>query len=221
MFAIDIHPLIMRHGYAAVFLIVMLEGAGSPLPGETALVLAAVYAGATGRLDIFVVIAVAVAGAIVGGSLGFWFGRSVGAGFLERYGGFIGLNANRLALGRYLFERQGGKIIFFGRFVAVLRVVAALLAGVNKYDWKLFFFFNAAGALAWATIMGFAAYKFGDLMTRVTGPLGIAVLVLAVGSILVFWLLLRRHEKRMEEKLTAVALREKGSDPSSDRRDKS
>jgi membrane protein DedA with SNARE-associated domain len=209
LFGIDVQSLIVRHGYAAVFLVVMLEGAGSPLPGESALVLAAVYAGATGHLNIAIVIAVAAVGAIAGGSCGFWIGRGLGASFVERYGAYLGLTPNRLAVGRYLFERHGGKIVFLGRFVAILRVLAALLAGVNKYDWRSFFIFNALGAIAWAMIMGLGGYVFGDAMRRLSGLIGIVGLAVALGAVVVFWLWFRRQEKRMEEKLTAVALHEK------------
>lgn len=212
MLGIDIQPFIVRHGYAAVFLIVMLEGAGSPLPGESALVLAAVYAGATGHLNIAIVIAVAIAGALVGGGFGYWLGRIFGVSIVERYGKYLGLTPNRLALGRYLFEHHGGKIVFFGRFVAVLRVLAALLAGINEYDWRAFFLFNAAGATAWALIMGLGGYLFGDAMSRLSGLLGIVGLVIALGAILVFWLWFRGQEKRMEQRLTAVALHEKKLD---------
>jgi membrane protein DedA with SNARE-associated domain len=209
MFGIDVHALIMRHGYAAVFLVVMLEGAGSPLPGESALVLAAVYAGATGHLNIAIVIAVAAAGAIIGGGCGFWIGRSLGASFVERYGAYLGLTSNRLALGCYLFEHHGGKIVFFGRFVAVLRVLAALLAGINKYDWRSFLVYNTAAAIVWALIMGFGGYIFGDAMRRVSGLIGIIGLAVAIGAVVVFCLWFRQQEKKMEEKLTAVALHEK------------
>ncbi|MFZ1961766.1 MAG: DedA family protein [Methylovirgula sp.] len=209
MVGIDVQSLVVRHGYAAIFLVVMLEGAGSPLPGESALVLAAIYAGATGHLNIALVIAVAALGAIVGGSCGFWFGRNVGAKFLAGYGRYIGLTPNRLALGRYLFEHYGGKIVFFGRFVAVLRVLAALLAGVNKYSWRSFFFFNAAGAVVWALIMGFGGYFFGNAMRRVSGPLEAIGLVVTVGALFGFWLWFREQEKKMEGKLTAAALQER------------
>jgi membrane protein DedA with SNARE-associated domain len=205
----DVQSLIVRHGYAAVFLVVMLEGAGSPLPGESALVLAAIYAGATGHLDIALVVALAALGAIIGGSCGFWFGRNIGATFLARYGRYIGLTPNRLALGHYLFERYGGKIVFFGRFIAVLRVVAALLAGTNKYDWRSFFFFNAAGSITWAMIMGFGGYFFGNAMRSVSGPLEAIGLIVAVGAIFGFWLWFRQQEKKMEERLTVLALQER------------
>jgi membrane protein DedA with SNARE-associated domain len=209
MFGIDIHALIIRHGYAAVFLVVMLEGAGSPLPGESALVLAAVYAGATGHLNIAIVIGVAAAGAIIGGGCGFWIGRILGANYIARYGAYLGLTPNRLALGRYLFEHHGAKIVFFGRFIAVLRVLAALLAGINNYDWRSFFFYNTAAAIVWSVIMGLGGYVFGDAMRRVSGLIGIIGLAIAVGAVVVFWLWFRRQEKIMEERLTAVALQEK------------
>lgn len=201
-FGIDFHPLIARHGYAVVFLVVLLEGAGSPLPGETALVLAAIYAGATGRLDIVMVLLAAVAGGILGGTFGYWIGRVLGAEFLGGYGRWIGLTENRLALGRHLFQSHGGKIVFFGRFVAILRVIAALLAGLNRYDFRLFFLFNAAGIVAWALIMGFGAYYFGDAMTRVSGPLGLLGLTIAVGAIVAFFIILRQQERKFETKLS-------------------
>jgi membrane protein DedA with SNARE-associated domain len=209
---LDVQSLVARHGYTAVFLVVMLEGAGSPLPGESALVLAAIYAGATGRLNIELVVAAAALAAILGGSCGFWFGRLIGAGVVERYGKYLGLTPNRLALGRYLFEHHGGKIVFFGRFVAILRVVAALLAGINRYRWRSFFLFNAAGAVVWALIMGSGGYLFGDAMRRLKGPLEAIGLFVAIGALFGFWLWFRQQEKNMENRLTAAALQEEKSE---------
>jgi membrane protein DedA with SNARE-associated domain len=205
-FGIDVHPLIARHGYAVVFFVVLLEGAGSPLPGETALVLAAIYAGATGRLDIATILLVAIVGGIVGGAIGYWIGRGLGVEFLGRYGRWIGLTENRLALGRHLFQSHGGKIVFFGRFVAILRVIAALLAGLNHYDFRRFLIFNTAGVVAWALIMGLGGYYFGDAMTRVSGPLGIIGLAFAVGAIIAFFIVLRQQERKFESRLTEEAL---------------
>ncbi|MEJ0052604.1 MAG: DedA family protein [Methylovirgula sp.] len=209
-FGIDFHPLIVRHGYAVVFFVVLLEGAGSPLPGETALVLAAVYAGATGRLDIATVLLVAVVGGILGGTIGYWIGRSVSSDFLRRYGKWIGLTENRLALGRHLFQSHGGKIVFFGRFIAVLRIVAALLAGLNRYDFGRFFLFNGAGVITWAAIMGLGGYFFGDAMTRVSGPLGAIGLAFAAAVVVGFFIVLRRQEKKFESKLSEDAFAKDG-----------
>ena len=144
MFLAYVQPLVAQYGLYAVFVIVMLESAGVPLPGETALVLASIYAGATGDLHIAQVIAAAAAGAIIGDNLGFWVGRHFGM-LLKRYGRFIHLDEKRLAFGEAMFRRHGAKIVFFGRFIAILRIFAALLAGVNRYGWGSFLFYNAAG----------------------------------------------------------------------------
>jgi membrane protein DedA with SNARE-associated domain len=105
---------------------------GLPLPGEAMLIAAAIYAGKSGGLDIAEVIAAAAAGAIVGDNIGYWIGREIGFRIHVRYGRYVGLTEQRIKLGQYLFMQHGGKIVFFGRFVALLRVLAALLAGVNR-----------------------------------------------------------------------------------------
>ena len=207
MFASSIQPLIVDYGCWAVFSVVMLEAMGLPLPGESALVVAGVYAGATGNLSIANVVGSAAAGAIIGDNLGFWIGQWFGARLLGRFGKYIGLTENRLLLGRYLFERHGGKIVFFGRFVAVLRVFAALLAGLNHYPWRAFLFFNAAGSISWALIMGVAAYFFGDAINRVSGVVGLVGLGFAVAGIVAFWIVLNQQEKKLEAKLTAQVLK--------------
>ncbi len=209
MFLSHLQPLVAQHGYWVVFLIVMLESAGVPLPGETVLVLGSVYAGATGQLAIALVIACAAAGAIIGDNIGFWIGRTWGLKFVLRYGKFIRLPEQRLRLGQYLFARHGAKIVFFGRFVAFLRVFAALLAGVNKYEWRPFLFFNAAGGIIWAMFFGIGAFVFGESIHRVTGPLGAAALGGAVIGVITFMVVVRRRERKMEERIleTDVDLR--------------
>jgi membrane protein DedA with SNARE-associated domain len=202
LFEIYIQPLIVNYGCWAVFFVVMLEAMGLPLPGESALVAAGIYAGATGKLSIETVVGSAAAGAIIGDNLGFWIGQWFGARLLGRFGKYVGLTENRLILGRYLFERHGGKIVFFGRFVAVLRVFAALLAGLNHYPWRSFLFYNAAGSITWAAVMGYAAYFFGDAINRVSGIVGLAGLGFAVAGIIAFWVVLNRQEKKFEARLT-------------------
>ena len=149
--------LVGQYGYGAIFVIVMLESAGIPMPGETILVSAAVYAGTRHALDIRWVIAAAAGGAILGDNMGFWVGREFGEPLLDKWGHFIGLDARKRLLGRYLFARYGGLIVFFGRFVALLRAFAALLAGANGLAPWRFFVFNAAGGIVWATTFGLAA----------------------------------------------------------------
>jgi membrane protein DedA with SNARE-associated domain len=206
VFLSHIQPLVAQHGYWVVFLIIMLESAGVPLPGETVLILASVYAGATGGLSLSLIIICAAAGAILGDNIGFWIGRRWGAKFLLRYGKFIHLPEKRLKLGQYLFTKHGAKIVFFGRFVAFLRVLAALLAGVNKYHWPQFLLFNAAGGITWALVVGIGAYVFGDSIHRVSGPLGMIALGGVVAGVIVFIYVVNREEKKMEKRLAKTKI---------------
>ena len=114
-----LHSLLVQFGPWAVFMLVALESAGIPLPGETILVTAAVLAGRSHEGSIVEIIGCAAAGAIIGDNIGFWVGREFGLGLLIRHGGRIGLDEGKLKLGQYLFLRFGGPIVFFGRFVAV------------------------------------------------------------------------------------------------------
>lgn len=200
-----IQPLIAQYGLYAVFLVVMLESAGVPLPGETALVLSSIYAGMSGELEIAHVILVASAGAIIGDNIGFLVGRHYGLPLVERYGRMIGLDAKRLAFGQHMFARHGAKIVFFGRFVALLRIFAALLAGVNRYSWRSFLFYNAAGGICWATIFGIGGYLFGDVMTRVAGPIGMAGLAAAVAGLVAGWWVMRKQEEKYEREFLEEA----------------
>ena len=191
--------IIAEYGTYAVFLVVMLESAGVPMPGETVLVSAAVYAGTTHGLDIRVVVAAAAIAAILGDNLGFWVGRRFGQGLLARHGARVGLDARKQQLGRYLFKRYGGAIVFFGRFVALLRTYAALLAGANGLRPAVFFLWNAAGGIIWACVFGFGGYWLGRGLERVAGPVGWIALALAVVGGFVLWRFYKKHEARLLE----------------------
>jgi membrane protein DedA with SNARE-associated domain len=188
--------LIETYGYWALFGLLVLESAGLPLPGETALVAAALYAGTTHRLDIALVILAAAGGAVLGYNIGFWVGREFGLRLVLRYGRYIGLDERRLKLGHYLFLRHGGKIVFFGRFVALLRAFAALLAGINRMPWRRFLLFNACGGILWAMLYGLGGYLLGHAVQRFAEPVGLAALVLAV-VVAVGWIALRRREQAL------------------------
>jgi membrane protein DedA with SNARE-associated domain len=196
---IDPVHLVSTYGYWAVGVIVGLESIGIPLPGETMLIAAATYAGATHRLDITFVIGAAAAGAIIGDSIGFWLGREIGFPLLHKYGPRVGLTEPRLKLGQYLFLRHGGKVVFFGRFVALLRTLAAFLAGANGMFWPRFLFFNAAGGMFWASLFGLGAYSFGELIERLAAPLGLALLGLAIVGGIISLIVVRRHERILIE----------------------
>src|SRR5260370_38941292 len=178
-FVHHLHDFVANYGYLAVFIIVGLESAGVPMPGETALVSAAIYAG-EGGLDIKWVIASAALAAILGDNAGYWVGRDFGFPLVLKYGRYIRLDEARLKLGQYMFQRPGGKIMFFGRFVAVLRAFAALLAGINRLAWPRFFLFNALGGVVWASIFGIGGFLLGHAFEHYAKPVGVAALVCAI-----------------------------------------
>src|ERR1700730_14777972 len=124
------------YGYWAVLLFVAIESMGIPCPGETMLLVAAIYAGTTHRLSLPLVIIAAASGAILGDNIGYWVGREGGYRLLRRYGHYLRLDERKVKLGQYLFRTHGGKVVFFGRFIAVLRALAAFLAGTNRMPWR-------------------------------------------------------------------------------------
>ena len=193
----ELNHLLSTYGYAAVFLIVGAESIGIPVPGETTLTLAAIYAGTTHGLNITGVIIAAAAGAIVGDNIGYLIGRSGGYRLLRRYGHYVRVNEHRVKIGRYLFDRHGGKVVFFGRFVAVLRTYAAFLAGTMKMHWRRFLVFNAAGGIVWAVAFGVGFYYFGSALTSFTARLDIAIAAAAVLLFVGGFILLRRKEKEL------------------------
>lgn len=195
----DLTHLLSTYGYWAVLLFVAIESMGIPFPGETMLLAAAIYAGSTHHLQIPLVIAAAATGAILGDNVGFWVGREGGYRLLRRFGRYIRLDERKLKLGQYLFMRHGGKVVFFGRFVAVLRAWAAFLAGTNRMAWPSFLIFNAAGGILWATIFGLGGYLLGDSFRRIAGPLGTVAAVIAACIITASLVLLWRNERRLED----------------------
>jgi membrane protein DedA with SNARE-associated domain len=188
------------YGYLAVFGLVMVESIGVPVPGETALVGAALYAGSTHKLQIWWVIAVAIAGAVLGDNIGFSIGRYGGAKLLLRHGHKIHLHEGRLKIGIWLFRRHGGKVVFWGRFVSILRTYAAFLAGTNQMAWGRFLVFNAAGGIVWATVFGVAYYEFGGALQKLSTTIDI---VLGVGGTLIllgFAIWTKRKEGELQER---------------------
>ena len=188
------------YGYLVVFLLVMLESIGLPVPGETALIGAALYAGSTGKLEIWGVIAVAIAGAIIGDNIGFSIGRYGGAKLLLRHGHRIGLHEGRLKIGIWLFRRHGGKVVFWGRFVSILRTYAAFLAGTNQMAWGRFLVFNAAGAVVWATAFGVAYYVFGSALQKLSTTIDITLGVAGVAILVAFLVWSKRKEDELLER---------------------
>lgn len=178
---------LQNYGYLAVALFIALECIGFPLPGETTLITASVYAGSTHRLNVGVILVVAALAAIFGDNLGYLVGRR-GRGLVQRYGRHVHLTESRLAVGRFLIHRHGGKLVFFARFVSILRNCASLFAGVNRMPWRRFLAYNAAGGVVWASVFSLGAYALGSTASNLgnlTTLIGIGVAVL-LGIIMFF-----------------------------------
>jgi membrane protein DedA with SNARE-associated domain len=187
------------HGLPLLFVVVMLESFGIPLPGETALIAFGVLA-SQGHYSIAVVIAVAAAGAIIGDNLGYaLIGRLGGRRLLERtrYGRRY---AERfLPTAERLMEKHGGKVVFFGRFISILRFTAAWAAGIARMPWWKFFFWNAAGGICWATLVGLVAYYGGAAAADAIQRYGIYAAV-GIGVALVIGFLFTHYGKKWLEK---------------------
>jgi membrane protein DedA with SNARE-associated domain len=178
----------------------MLESGGVPLPGETALVAAGVFA-SRGELDIVEVIAVAAVAAILGDNVGYWIGRTGGRKLIERSKLLSRWTEGVLPWAEGFFHRHGAKTIFIGRFFSVLRVTAAWMAGVSRMPWLKFLVWNAAGGICWAALVGLVAYYLGhaaaDAISRY-GLIGGAVLVVLVALVLVGFHLWKKRLLRAE-----------------------
>jgi membrane-associated protein len=181
-------------GYLLLAALVGGESAGVPLPGETALIAAAVLA-SQGKLSIWLVIATGAAGAIVGDNLGYLFGRKGGRRLLERPGRLEERRRSLLRRGEKFFARHGGKTVFIGRWLPFLRITAAWLAGANRMHWPRFLAWNAAGGIGWAVSIGLLAYLVGDAAVAVVHTAGyVALGVFAVALLaVVAWVLFRRR----------------------------
>jgi membrane-associated protein len=191
-----IEDLVNSAGLYVLFLLVAAESAGLPLPGETALVAAGVLA-ARGHMDIAAVIAVAAAAAIIGDNAGYWIGRTGGRRLLTKWS-WLERHASRvLPWSERFFAKHGPKTLFIGRFVAVLRVTAAWLAGISKMPWWRFLLWNAAGGICWAITIGLVAFYAGNAAAEAISRYGLygalAVIVVAVGV----WLGFRFWRRRM------------------------
>jgi membrane protein DedA with SNARE-associated domain len=192
---------IQHHGLPLLFVVIMLESFGLPLPGETALVLFGVLA-SQGHYDVAVVIAVAAAAAIVGDNLGYWIiGRWGGRAlfersrYLKRYADAVLPRAERI------MRRHGGKTVFFGRFIAILRFTAAWVAGLGRMHWWRFLLWNALGGIAWATLVGLVAYYGGKAAADAIQRYGVFAAAGVVALLAIGWLVLHFGKRRLEEKL--------------------
>ena len=159
-FAHHLSRLLQESTYPAVFTLVLLESLGVPLPGEIALVTAAAYA-SLGHVSIYVVVFLAATGAIIGGVLGYVIGLKGGLPLAAHYGGYIGVRGSHLDRAHAFFEKNGAKAILFGRFIALFRTLAAIVAGAARMPFRKFVTYNTIGSIVWAIVFGWLGYYFG------------------------------------------------------------
>lgn len=204
------HGSIMRllesYGYGVVFLFVAIESLGVPLPGETVLVTAGALA-ALGHLSIWWVIAVAALGGIMGDASGYWIGRLGGVRLIRRYGRVLHFDDAKLDRVRGFFTRHGAKTVFFGRFIALLRTWAALLAGTSEMPYGVFTLYNVMGGITWAALFGSLGYIFGrslPLLERYIGQASLAVVLLTTLVVLLAlaWRWLNANRDSLSERIT-------------------
>jgi membrane protein DedA with SNARE-associated domain len=164
----DMQPLLEHYGYLAVGGFVLLEDFGVPVPGETMLIAAAVFAG-SGHLNIALVILVAVAGAVIGDNIGFAVGHFGGRPLVERFGRYVFLTPTRLDHAEKYFDDHGGKIVTIARFIEGLRQLNGFLAGIVGMHWAKFLAFNALGAVLWVCTWAGVGYFAGENIDAIYG----------------------------------------------------
>jgi membrane protein DedA with SNARE-associated domain len=184
-----LEPTLDNYGYLAVAGFVLLEDFGVPVPGETILILGAVYAG-TGRLNIFLVGLIGFLAAVAGDNIGFAIGHFGGRRLIDRYGRYILLTPERVEKATGFFERHGGKIVVAARFIEGLRQANGIIAGMTGMHWAKFLGFNALGAALWVGVWTAIGYFSGSHIdtiykaaTRYSTYLAIAVVVLILAYI--------------------------------------
>ena len=194
----DVTHFFTHHGLPLLFAVVLLESFGIPLPGETALIAFGVLA-SQGHYSIAWVIVVAAVAAIVGDNLGYWLIGRIGGRALFRRWSWLSAYADRvLPRAEHIMRRHGGKTVFFGRFVSVLRYTVAWIAGLAHMDWWKFLFWNAAGGIAWAAGVGLLAYYAGGAAADAIQRYGIFAALGVIVAVVGVWLVVRRAEHRFE-----------------------
>lgn len=206
-------------GYPAVTLFIMIESIGIPFPGESMLLIASFYSAIDNHLQIPIVIACAAFGAIVGDNIGYYIGRTGGRAFAKRFGKYIFLKPGHLDYAEQFFLKHGNKTVFLGRFIAILRIWAAFLAGLNKMHWRMFLLYNAMGGIVWATIVGILGYLAGrvfknnfGLVEQIAGTVGWISGGLVLACVVIAIIILRIRQKRHSRDISTA----KDNDPEID-----
>jgi membrane protein DedA with SNARE-associated domain len=186
--------LLRAYGYAAIVAVIALENVGLPLPGETILITSAIFAATTHELNMVGIVLTAAVAAFGGSVAGFMIGRYGERHFLHR----LGLDERDLRLGRYVFQRFGGRVVFVARFIAFLRSLAGLLAGANAMPLTRFLLASGLGALAWSATFGFAAYALGREIEILSARAAVALGTLVLLAVIAGLRFLRRNRARLQ-----------------------
>ena len=192
--------LLHAYGYAAIFAVIALENVGLLVPGETILISSAIFAATTHELNVVAIVITAAVAAFGGSVAGCAIGRYGERHLLHRYGRYLHIDERDLRLGRYLFARYGGRVVFVARFVAFLRALAGLLAGINRMDWRRFMLFSGLGAAVWAAAFGFGAYALGREVEALSVRAGVLIAVaVIVATVAGFRFILRNRSQLQRE----------------------
>ncbi len=195
----NIKEIAHNYGYWVIFVGILLENLGIPLPGETVTLVGGFLAGSD-ELSYWLVLSNAIAGAVIGGICGYWVGRFGGWSILVRISSFFRISENRIVLIKEQFSKNAGRAIFFGRFLALVRILSAPLAGIAEVPFRKFLLYNLAGAIAWASVMVTLAFFAGrivsleQLVAWVSQFAIVALLILAATIFVPLWLESRRKE---------------------------
>jgi membrane protein DedA with SNARE-associated domain len=202
-----IQELAQQYGYWAVFVGILLENLGLPIPGET-VTLAGGFLAGSGQLNYGLVWVDATIGATIGGNIGYWIGRYGGWALLTQLGNLLKIKEAQLESLKVQFSENAGKAIFFGRFIALLRIFASPMAGIAEVPYLKFFFYNTAGAAVWASVMVSLAFFAGkvvplDKLIGYASQFGLGGLFLVVAWFVIpIWLENRKVKETVEHPAT-------------------
>lgn len=204
-----------HYGYWAILLLVMVEDFGIPVPGETILIAGAIFAGA-GRLNVVIVAVIGFLAAVVGDNIGFAIGHFGGRALVLRWGRYVGITEERLDKAEVFFNRHGGKIIVFARFIEGLRQANGIIAGISGMHWLRFVAFNALGAAlwvgTWVSVGYFAGSHIGTIYHYITVYSYYVLIALVV--LLGAWIAVRLRRRRTRREAARTAPESKTSDRS-------